>query len=129
MATLRLLEAAPGTLAVPSDGLPSLIPFVPTSSRTFTRNDRLHAFFRVYQGGNDALVPVGLAVRITNDQNAVLANSTGAIAVERFAVASRSAGHRFELPLNVLEPGRYLLTFELTKGATAARRDVIFEVK
>ena len=123
------LEIAPGVLMVPRDGLPSLIPFVPTSSRSFERSGRLNAAFRVYQGGSDALTPVALAVRITNDRDTVLANSTGAIGVERFDVASRSASHRFDLPLNVLEPGRYLLTFELTKGASTVRRDVIFEVK
>jgi hypothetical protein len=68
-------------------------------------------------------------VHITNDRNAVLADSTGTIGVDRFDVASRAASHRFGLPLNVLEPGWYLLTFELTKGATVVRRDVIFEVK
>jgi len=123
------LEAAPGVLAVPREGLPSLIPFVPTSSRSFERSGRLSASFRVYQGGSEPLAPVALAVRITNDRNVVLANSTGSIGVERFEVASRVATHRFDLPLNVLEPGRYLLTFELTKGASVARRDVVFEVK
>lgn len=123
------LETAPGVLAVRSEGLSSLIPFVPTSSRTFARSGRLNAFFRVYQGGSDPLAPVALGVRITNDRNAVVANSTGSIGVERFDIASRVASHRFDLPLNVLEPGRYLLTFELTKGAAVARRDVIFEVK
>ena len=123
------LEIASSMLVVRSEGLASLIPFVPTSSRTFDRSSRLNAFFRVYQGGSDALTPVALAVRITNDRNTVLANSTGTIGVERFEVAARAAGHRFEMPLNVLEPGRYLLTFELTKGASVARRDVIFEVK
>ena len=123
------LETAPGVIAVRSEGLSSLIPFVPTSNRTFDRSGRLTTSFRVYQGGSDPLAPVALAVRITNDRNVALANSTGAIGVERFDVASRVASHRFDLPLNVLEPGRYLLTFELTKGASVARRDVIFEVK
>ena len=123
------LETAPGVLTIPRDGLPSLIPFLPTSSRVFTRNGRLNASFRVYQGGSDPLTPVAVAVRITNDRNVVVASGTGAKAVESFDVASRAASHRFELPLNVLEPGRYLLTFELTKGAAAFRRDVIFEVK
>ena len=123
------LEIAPGVLSVRSEGLSSLIPFVPTSSRTFARSGRLNAFFRVYQGGSDPLAPVALAVRITNDRNVVLANSTGAVGVERFDVASRAASHRFDLPLSVLEAGRYLLTFELTKGAAVVRRDVIFEVK
>lgn len=123
------LETTPGVLIAPSDGLPSLVPFLPTSSRTFTRDDLLHAFFRVYQGGSDALTPVALAVRITNDRNDIVAASTGTIAPDRFAVASRMAGHDFKLPLNVLGAGRYLLTFELTKGQAAARRDVIFDVK
>ena len=123
------LEIASSTLVVRSEGLASLIPFVPTSSRTFDRSSKLNAFFRVYQGGSDALTPVALTVRITNDRNTVLANSTGTIGLERFEVAARAAGHRFEMPLNVLEPGRYLLTFELTKASSTARRDVIFEVK
>lgn len=123
------LEIASSMLVVRSEGLGSLIPFVPTSSRTFDRSSKLNAFFRVYQGGSDALTAVALAVRITNDRNAVLANSTGTIGLDRFEVAARAASHRFEMPLNVLEPARYLLTFELTKGASVARRDVIFEVK
>lgn len=123
------LETTPGVLIAPPDGLPSLVPFLPTSSRTFTRDEILHTFFRVYQGGSDALTPVALAVRITDDRNEVRANSTGTIPVDRFAVASRMAGHEFKLPLDLLGPGRYLLTFELTKGQATARRDVIFEVK
>ena len=123
------LETAPGVRAIPSDGLPSLIPVVPTSNRTLARDGRLRTYFRVYQGGSDPLTPVALAVRITNDRDVVLASSTGAIGVERFDVASRVATHPFDMPLNVLGPGRYLLTFELTKGSAVARRDVIFEVK
>jgi hypothetical protein len=51
------LETAPGVLAVRSEGLSALIPFVPTSSRTFARSGRLNASFRVYQGGSDPLAP------------------------------------------------------------------------
>jgi hypothetical protein len=123
------LETAPGVITVRSEGLSSLIPFVPTSNRTFERSGRLTTSFRVYQGGSDPLAPVALAVRITNDRNVVIANSAGAIGLARFEVAARAASHSFEIPLNVLEPGRYLLTFELTKGASVVRRDVIFEVK
>jgi hypothetical protein len=59
----------------------------------------------------------------------VLADATGSIDVGRFGPTTRVAEHRFSVPTAVLEPGRYLLTFETTAGKNTARRDVIVSIK
>jgi len=49
--------------------------------------------------------------------------------IDSAAAAVRAAEVRYQLPLERLVPGRYLLTFEAKMGAATLRRDVQFEVR
>jgi hypothetical protein len=51
-------------------------------------------------------------------------------AQDQFAnYALRTADVKYQLPIDKLTPGQYLLTFEATLGATTIRRDVRFTVR
>jgi len=95
--------------------LDGLLPFAPSTTRTFTSADVVGALMMVYQAeGRSGEVTV----------ESTLANESGEVVwrQSRSYAASR-VEHRFELPLTNLAAGHYLLTFTATgaKGATAVR--------
>lgn len=103
-----------------------LLPFAPTAVRTFDRSDRVGALLHVYQGAK-TLVAVTMTTTIADAMGAVLLSRSQAIAPTAFAKGE--ADHRFEVPLNDLAPGLYLLRFVATAGATSAQREVRFSVR
>lgn len=123
-----VLSAAGGVPSLPAGALHPLVPLDPTSQRTFGRADQVRAFFQVYQGGSGRLQPVTLSLRVTDDRDTVVTRSTESLTPDRFA-NDRGADYGFELPLSRLQPGRYLLTVEASRGGRSARRDVPFEVR
>jgi hypothetical protein len=112
----------------PGGVLTSLLPLVPTTVREFAQSATALAFARVYQGGKAAPISVQMTARIVNEADRPVFDRTSAIAPAAFGLA-RGADYRLDLPLASLEPGRYLLTFEVHSGTLSARRDVRFEIK
>ena len=123
------LSLAHGATAAPADLLEPVLPIVPTSQREFQRSDRVTAFVRVYEGGSAALAPATLHTRILNEKDEAVADETATIDAAAFAAATRSADHRFDVPLMTLAPGDYVLIFESATGTAVARKDVRFTVK
>jgi hypothetical protein len=108
--------------------LDGLLTFAPTLARVFTRDDVVGALVRVHQAPN-RLSSVDVETRITSAAGEVVHSRTMAYTPSDFA-ASGHVEHRFELPLNELQPGDYLLTFAATTGRGAtATRDVRFGVR
>jgi hypothetical protein len=106
-----------------------LAPIVPTSQREFARTGILTAFFRANQGGEDALTPVPVRVRIMDAASRTVFDQGTALQAADF-VTGRAAELRIDLPVPQLAPGQYLLTIDATRGATeAVRRDVRFAVR
>jgi hypothetical protein len=124
-----LLGSSPFVPSVPKDRLAALVPFSPTAEREFGRTDRAVAFLRVYEGGKTLLAPVTFTVRLVNDHDVRLVDTTETLATDRFNGTTRAADYRFTLPISTLEPGAYLLTFETTLGKTTARRDLRFTIR
>jgi VWFA-related protein len=124
-----VLSSSSSPIAAPRDGLPALLPLVPTTGRAFTRDDRVTTFVRVYQGGDARrpAAPVTFVTRITGTDATPVVNASQVLDPTRFS--ARAADVRYELPLSSLEPAPYLLTLEATLGKTTARRDVRFEIK
>ena len=122
------LSVTPGVVSGPKDALASIVPVVPTTLREFTREDKVTAFLRAYQGGKNAIVPITLDVRIVNANDVSVFETKETLGPERFA-KDRAAGYSLDVPIATLEPGSYLLTIEVKAGGKMARRDVRFNVR
>jgi hypothetical protein len=106
-----------------------VLPFVPTSERTFSRTDIVGALVRVHQPSSRTPVPVTLLTTIRSDSGDVVSQSTEQFAAGRFA-ATHGVEHRAELALMTLASGNYLLTFTATMArGQVATRDVRFTVR
>jgi VWFA-related protein len=123
-----VLSATGGVPSLPAGAFYPLLPLDPTSRRAFTRTDQVRAFFQVYQGGSGRLQPVDLAILVTDASDTVITRTTESLTPDRFA-NDRGADYGFEVPLSRLQPGRYLLTVEVSRGGRSARRDLPFEVR
>jgi hypothetical protein len=108
--------------------LRDVVPLAPTTERAFTASDIVTAFVRVYQGGNDKLVPVNLKVTIKDSAGKSVSDKSETVGPERFT-PERASDYQFRVPLSGLEAGDYLLTFEATSGKIVAKRDVRFQIK
>ena len=73
-------------------------------------------------------MPVQIAARLVNEDDRSVFDHTSTLAPETFGTA-RSADYRLDLPLADLEPGRYLVTVQVTAGKLSARRAVRLGVK
>ncbi len=124
-----LLAAEPAVTSAPKGALASLVPVVPTAQRTFSREDRVSVFFRVYEAVKSPAAPVSLATRITDARGAAAFEKLERLDADRFS-AGHAVDYRMGLPIASLAPGPYLLTIEATRTGTApARRDVRFAVR
>jgi VWFA-related protein len=123
-----VVQAQPSPLAAPATAFQALMPVVPTVRRTFARTDRVSTFLRVYQSADRPAQPVTVAVRIVGDSpSAQPIDDRDTIPADRFS--SHSADYQFELPVDKLTPGQYLLTITVTQGSRNERRQVRFVVQ
>jgi hypothetical protein len=123
------VQLLPGVTTIPREGLPALVPVIPTAIRDFSPSDDVRTFIRVYQGGKGPLGAVPLGVRIVNERDEVIASANGVIAAERFRPDTRAADHQFSVPVAAMPPGRYLVRFELGTGPAMVKRDVIIRIR
>jgi VWFA-related protein len=124
-----LVDVAPPVAAAPRSAFASIVPVVPTTRRDFSLGDRVSVFFRIYQGGSRPLDPVSLAIRMVDQSDAVVLDSTDPLSVERFGAVTRASDYRFMVPVASLAPGAYLLTVEAERGSARASRAVRFTVQ
>jgi len=152
-----VLGATPGRVSAPKELFASLLPFVPTAEREFARTDKVTALLRLYQSGQKSVDAVKVTTTIRDSANVVRANESQTFGVDRFLaferpdalpvttprprptatpttdqfanLALRTAETKYDLPVETLTPGPYLLTFEATLGATTIRRDVRFSIR
>jgi hypothetical protein len=111
------------------DPLASVMTVVPTTSRDFTRADRVTAVARIFQGGDAPPVPVAVSARILGSDDMAPVTLTATIPGADFGDA-RAASYRLPLPLTDLPVGLHLLslTAELPSGRSV-RRDVVFRLR
>jgi VWFA-related protein len=122
-----ILSAKPSAPAAPPDILADLLPFAPTSRRTFKKDDQLLAFMRIYQK-TPAFATATVKTRLTDAKGEVLADQEEKI--EGDAAGTRSfADYKIELPLSDLGAGEYLLSVDVSVGTGKAQRQLRFKVE
>lgn len=122
-----VLWSTPTPPAAPGDAAAAFLPVVPTSQRTFSADDVVGGFLRVYQGGTRPLAPVTMKVTITDGNDHVVRKSSEVIAVDRFS--GRQADYEVDVPVGELLGGEYLLTIEASQAGKSVKRDLRFTVK
>jgi hypothetical protein len=85
-----VLGATPGLASAPRDLFSKLLPFVPTSERTFTKADRVTSLLRLYQSGRRTVERADVVIRIRDASNIEVASETRTIAADRFTAAGES---------------------------------------
>ena len=120
-AVLGLAQRLP---AAATDTLAGLIPFAPTTQRSFASGDQVTVFLRAYQGGKKPPLPVALRASVTDARDRVVFDSRQSLA------PAREADFSMPLPAGKLAPGPYLLTIEASVDEkTIVRRDVRFAMR
>jgi len=110
--------------------LADVLPFAPTTRRSFAAAETITALVRVYQGGKERPKPATLAVRIVNEEDAVAATVTKELTPESFVGSTRAAEYQLRLPLSQLDAGEYLLTMDATMEKKSVQpRPVRFRVR
>jgi hypothetical protein len=116
----------PREAAMAPDAFATLIPFQPTTSRTFAASDVLRLFGHVYWKDSHAQPVVEMT----------LTGPVGAVTSAPTLSAMKSAGDQQDaviaamLPLNGLAAGKYHLAVSATlPGGKPVSRDVLFEVR
>ena len=121
------LDGPPRQAAMPPGALKDVVPFQPTTDRTFAETDTLRVFVVLFWSSKETSANVTLSVR-RGDQ----------VVAERQARATAAPGadsrHRAELtdvmPLRDLPAGRYVLSTTATlTGGRASTREIAFEVR
>jgi VWFA-related protein len=125
-----LLHAMPEEPMVPADELKSALSFVPTASRSFTRDGVLSAVVQVSQGTTrtNAVEPAAVRLRVRDVRDAVVRDQTGQLLPAEF-MPNRTATAKLPVPLQQLQPGAYLLTIEATVGEHRAERSLRFDIR
>ncbi|MEX1129713.1 MAG: VWA domain-containing protein [Vicinamibacterales bacterium] len=121
------LGTTPPRIAGNAEAAAGVLPFTPTTRRTFSPTDSVEGFVRVYQGGSTPLAPATIVTTIRTAANEMVFNKSQPVGSDEFG-ADRALDYRFELPMVRLKPGPHLLTIEVT-GPVSARRDVRFDVR
>ena len=111
-----------------TDDLARVLPVVPTTSRDFTRNERVRAVMRVFQGSDAALAPVEITTRILGSDNLEPLVLTSTLATDVFA-ASRTADYSLDLPFDRMEPGLHLLSVTAMLQGRTVRHDIVFRLR
>jgi VWFA-related protein len=114
--------------ATPPEALGGVLATAPTTRRDFTTADRASALVRVYQPQGRPPAAVSLVFRVLDGQLRKVATAAHTLAADQFAPAG-SADGRFELPLDTLPPGSYVLRVDAAGGRTTGRREVPFTVR
>ncbi len=119
----------PGTAATIQDELRGVIPFVPTTRRSFARDEQVGVFFQVCRGRARAGTPVTLAVEIRTEAGAAAVAWRETLAAKAFGPRGVLA-RRLELPLARLAAGPYRFVVTLTMGReSTVRRELTFLVR
>jgi hypothetical protein len=121
------LETGPIGQSLLAPGIP--VTTAQTTRRTFASTDRARVFFEIYQGirRTDAIAPASVQVKILDARGSVVRNESLTFEVDQFR--DRRADCRFDLPLEALTPGEYLLEIAATAVEAKAARRLRFTVR
>jgi VWFA-related protein len=120
--------AAPAPPLAPKDLFGDLLPIIPTALREFTKESRVAAFVRAYQGGDHAPRDVTMTATLLGVSERPIHRETTTLTAARFA-GKRSTDYLIEVPVAQLAPGPYLLMLEATMGDKQVTRHMWFEMR
>ena len=118
----------PALPVAPKDFFATALPVAPTTQRSFAPRDRATAFLRSYHGRKRPLSAIVLTTTIVNEQDREVHAAREMIEPAQVDAAG-AVDHRFELPLDRLPTGAYLLRFTLGEGEKSTTRHVRFVVR
>jgi hypothetical protein len=104
------------------------MPLPPTARRAFGRKDRVSAFVRVYQGGSQPLAPATITTRIIDASNTQVGDGFRTLGPDAFGKA-RSYDYQFDLPVQDLSAGAYLVTVDVASDSQKVQRTLRFRVQ
>lgn len=107
------------------DLIRELVPFQPTTQRTFSKTETLHIHSRAYWGGTDPTLPFEIAI---DDVSRPVTQSVQAASAPNGA-GRRRAALDVSMSLEALSPGPHVLSVTARIGKEVVRREVPFEIK
>ena len=110
------------------DQVKDVLPFAPTSARGFAKSDRVGMFVRINQSARITPSPVVVRTELLDDAGADIRADERTLSPQDFR-DKVSAEYRFELPLQRLEPGDYLIRLTASTANHTVQRTVRFAVK
>ena len=122
---VNVADASAATIPKP---LAAIIPFPPTTRRTFAASERLRVFMQVYVSGRPPLQPVKMTARITDRGGESVFESTQTLTPDQFDRRG-TANYSLEPRLTELPPGPYLLSIDAARQLSTLHRNVKFEVR
>ena len=123
-----VVETVPAVATAPTGAFDAFLPVVPSTSREFTAKQDVTAFMRIYQGGTGSAKPVEIRTRIVDESDAEVGTGKDTLYGTDFRVGGRAADYRFPIPVKILPPGIYLLTFDIALDGKTVQRSVQFAV-
>ena len=99
-----------------------LVPFQPTTQRTFSKTEKLSVYSRAYWGGTDPTLPFEIAIDDVAAQSVQAASSPNGAGRRRAALDA-------SVSLEALSAGPHVLSVTAKVGKDIVRREVPFEVK
>jgi len=122
-----IVNAAEAAAPMPP-ALAAIIPFPPTTRRSFAANEQLRVFLQVYVTGPLPLMPVTITARVKDGGGASVFEENRTLTPEHFDRRG-VASYRLEPRLAALAPGPYLLSIDAKRDLITLTRDVRFEIR
>ena len=120
-----VVSMSPTPPAAPADAFARLLPVVPTSRRTFSPSDGVSILARIVLAGRKSVGPVALDASVVDTKNQRVFARHDTITIDgRNGVAYHDC--TFELPMDTLAIGDYLLTVKATASGGADEKTLRF---
>lgn len=123
-----VISVSPPLPSAPRDFLASVVPVQPTTQRVFMRGHRPSAFLRLYQGGRKPRQSVGFTITIVDQQDRTVHATKEMLDASTFT-GNAGVDRRFDLPIDQLATGSYLVRFEAATAGKPITREVRFVVR
>ena len=123
-----VVETIPTGAAAPMGAFDNFLPVMPTTERRFSKTQQATAFMRIYQGGTGSAKPVEIRTRLVNEFDVAVGDGKNMVYGTDFRVGGRAADYRFPIPVKLLPPGPYLLTFDIDLDGNVVHRAIQFTV-
>ena len=120
---------APGTDAASMPpALAAILPFAPTTRRTFTASEPIRVFLQVYVTGPPPMIPVTITARVKDAGGQSVFEESRILTLEQFDRRG-VASYTLEPRLGSLAPGPHLLSIDAKRDQTTLTREVRFEIR